>query len=80
MTKIIAGLVFAGALLAAPADKKPIPAEAKDPVCGMTVQTKAAEKTEYKGKTYYFCSKEEKTTFEKSPEKYVKEEGAKKKS
>jgi len=29
---------------------------AKDPVCGMNVNEKSATfKSEYKGKTYYFC-------------------------
>ena len=32
--------------------------QVRDPVCGMTVDpTKAAGKSEYQGKTYYFCSK-----------------------
>jgi YHS domain-containing protein len=30
-------------------------------------------KSEYKGKTYYFCSKECKDEFEKDTERYVKE-------
>ena len=44
----------------------------KDPVCGMQVneQTTGA-KSEYHGKTYYFCSPACKSTFEKSPEKYA---------
>jgi P-type Cu+ transporter len=47
--------------------------EVKDPVCSMTVNPKkAADKATYKGKTYYFCSKEDKELFMKSPEKYVK--------
>ncbi|HID95285.1 MAG TPA: YHS domain-containing protein [Candidatus Latescibacteria bacterium] len=46
---------------------------AKDPVCGMEVETcKAPAKTEYKGKTYYFCATGCKETFEKEPEKYTK--------
>jgi len=46
---------------------------AKDPVCGMEVDEKnAAAKTEYKGKTYYFCAHGCKEAFEKEPEKYVK--------
>lgn len=36
-------------------------------------ENKAAGKTEYKGKTYYFCSATCKTTFEKSPDKYAKQ-------
>jgi Cu+-exporting ATPase len=44
----------------------------KDVVCGMPVDPKsAAGKSEYKGKTYYFCSKGCKALFDKDPEKYV---------
>lgn len=44
----------------------------KDPVCGMDVDPKTAEaKSEYKGQTYYFCSKGCKVTFDKNPEKYA---------
>ena len=43
-----------------------------DPVCKMTVnEEKAAAKTEYKGKTYYFCAKICKEKFEKEPENYL---------
>ena len=43
-----------------------------DPVCKMTVDEKTAKfKSEYKGKTYYFCALGCKKTFEKNPEKYV---------
>lgn len=50
---------------------------AKDPVCGMDVnQETAAGKSEYKGKTYYFCSPGCKTAFDKDPEKYVSGETA----
>jgi YHS domain-containing protein len=49
---------------------------ATDPVCKMNVvEDKAAAKTEYKGKTYYFCATGCKEKFEKEPEKYVKETG-----
>ena len=45
---------------------------AKDPVCGMDVdEAKAADKSEYKGKTYYFCSSGCKKTFEANPETYA---------
>jgi YHS domain-containing protein len=44
----------------------------KDPVCGMDVDPKtAAGKTEYQGKTYYFCSPGCKKAFEKEPQKYA---------
>ena len=50
-----------------------IPDTAKDPVCGMTVKTAGAKYTlDYKGTTYYFCSEGCKTSFSKSPEKYLK--------
>jgi len=48
-----------------------------DPVCGMEVDpTTAKYKTEYKGKTYYFCSAHCKKVFEDNPEKYLKHTGS----
>jgi YHS domain-containing protein len=45
----------------------------KDPVCGMQVDsTKAAAKSEYQGKTYYFCCEGCKRKFDQNPERYVK--------
>lgn len=50
---------------------------AKDPVCGMEVDpAKAAAKTDYKGKTYYFCAPGCKIAFEKEPEKYLSQSDA----
>lgn len=43
----------------------------KDIVCGMMVDPQTAEKSEYKGQTYYFCSKGCKARFDKNPEKYI---------
>jgi Cu+-exporting ATPase len=44
----------------------------KDPVCGMSVDPKtAAGKSEYQGKTYYFCSLGCKKSFDSDPAKYV---------
>jgi YHS domain-containing protein len=46
---------------------------AEDPVCKMKVDEKAAPaKSEYQGKTYYFCAPGCKREFDKNPEKYVK--------
>jgi YHS domain-containing protein len=46
---------------------------AVDPVCGMTVDEKTAPaKSEYKGKTYYFCNPGCKKTFDANPAKFVK--------
>ena len=41
---------------------------AKDPVCGMMVDEKTATlKSDYNGKTYYFCAQSCKSTFDKNP-------------
>lgn len=46
----------------------------RDPVCGMMVDAKtAAGKSEYQGKTYYFCAPGCKAAFDKDPLRYVKE-------
>ena len=43
-----------------------------DPVCGMTVNPETAPAhTEYKDKTFYFCSPGCKIAFNKNPEKYL---------
>ena len=41
-------------------------------VCDMDVDTSTAPKSVYKGKTYYFCSRDHKELFESAPEKFVK--------
>lgn len=52
--------------------------KAVDPVCGMTVtKAKAAATFEYKGTTYYFCSKGCKDAFAKEPEKFLTKTAAK---
>ncbi len=44
----------------------------KDVVCGMQIDPEtAAGKSEYKGQTYYFCSKGCQAQFDKEPEKYI---------
>ncbi|MBU0557978.1 MAG: YHS domain-containing protein [Bacteroidetes bacterium] len=48
-----------------------------DPVCGMEIIPQSgtkAEKTDYKGKTYYFCSTSCKDKFIQAPVKYVKKD------
>lgn len=43
-----------------------------DPVCGMTIEDANAKgAAEYKGKKYYFCSKNCKEDFDRNPEKYI---------
>jgi YHS domain-containing protein len=47
-----------------------------DPVCGMEVDPdNAAGKSEYKGKTYYFCAPGCKRAFDQDPEKYLDNNG-----
>jgi len=82
---LLIGLVAASAVFAETPKKtteKPAQAQKQakeettpqvDLVCGMTVDPKTAEgKYVYKGKTYYFCSKDDQQEFAKAPEKYVK--------
>jgi Cu+-exporting ATPase len=45
---------------------------AVDPVCGMEVDpARAAGRSEYKGKTYFFCAPSCKTRFDREPQRYV---------
>jgi len=55
-------------------DKSPSPATAAkvvDPVCSMEVDPANAPSATYQGKTYYFCSEDDKAKFQKNPEQYV---------
>ena len=48
--------------------------QVKDPVCGMMIDDQTAKaKSDYQGKTYYFCVKEHKQIFDASPEKFAAE-------
>ncbi len=50
---------------------------AKDPVCNMECDEKTAvARSDYKGKTYYFCAPGCKKAFDQDPEKYVKSDEA----
>lgn len=42
-----------------------------DPVCRMSVQTKDAKSSVYRGTVYYFCSVEHRDQFEADPEHYL---------
>ena len=54
-----------------PAMKAAADGAIQDPVCGMEIDpAKAAGKSVYSGKTYYFCSKSCKEKFDKDPKKY----------
>lgn len=44
-----------------------------DPVCKMTIdEKKVAGKSDYKGRTYYFCGASCKAKFDANPSAYVK--------
>jgi YHS domain-containing protein len=46
---------------------------ATDPVCKMQIdESKAAGKSEYQGKTYYFCAVGCKNKFDENPQAYAK--------
>lgn len=48
------------------------PAQAKDPICGMAVNTaKARYKSEHQGSAFYFCCAGCKQAFDQQPEKYA---------
>lgn len=68
----LAAMLAASVAVAQDAKKEEKPKEAQDPVCGMMVDTKDAPKSDFKGKTYYFCSLDEKKEFDKAPSTYIK--------
>jgi Cu+-exporting ATPase len=46
--------------------------QVKDPVCGMMIEDHDAKaKSDYQGKTYYFCSEECKQSFDADPARYA---------
>ena len=40
-------------------------------VCGMDIDPKIAPKSVFKGATYYFCSEDDKKTFDAAPDKFI---------
>lgn len=67
----LVGLRASGALRWSAEKAPPMPLEAVDPVCGMTVQVAAARHTsEWNGRTLYFCAASCKASFDEHPEKY----------
>jgi YHS domain-containing protein len=65
--KASAGMMGSGTTSA----EKKSAAKVVDPVCGMEVEMANAPTTTYKGKTYYFCSEDDKAKFLKNPEQYA---------
>jgi Cu+-exporting ATPase len=65
-----AGLVTLGPAPSARTEEQP----AVDPVCGMKVQpSKSAGRSEYEGRTYYFCSPSCKSKFDRKPAQFLGE-------
>ena len=52
------------------ADKK-ASGKAVDPVCGMEIETAAAVTATHQGKTYYFCTEDNRAKFLKDPGRYT---------
>lgn len=48
---------------------------ARDPVCGMEVREDVPYRSEYGGRTYYFCCRGCKVEFDRNPRRYVEQEG-----
>jgi xanthine dehydrogenase accessory factor len=57
-----------------PVVAKPAPAEAIDPVCGMTVAMASGRPLRHSGADYYFCCAGCRQAFEKDPDAYIKKE------
>ena len=54
------------------AEQKAQPAMPTDPVCGMQIDpAKATAKSDYKGKTYYFCCNGCKKSFDANPDSFL---------
>lgn len=44
----------------------------RDPICGMNIdESAAAGRSEYQGRTYFFCSSACKTKFDQNPQQYA---------
>jgi len=65
-------LILAATSMTAFAQAKKAAEKARDPVCGIIVDKDPKLSANYKGETYYFCSKADMEKFKKEPEKYVK--------
>ena len=64
----------AAGALKRPATAAAAPAQAVDPVCGMTVATASVQPVQHDGTDYYFCCAGCRQAFEKDPDAYVKKE------
>ena len=65
----------AGDPSAAPASNEELrwvpPKKDVDPVCRETIETRSAKPSVYRGKVYYFCSRECREAFEAAPDIYA---------
>jgi YHS domain-containing protein len=69
---VILVLVVAVTAITVLAQGKKAPETAKDPVCGIMVNKDPNLSYNYKGETFYFCSKTDMEKFKKEPEFYLK--------
>jgi len=65
-------LILATTSMTAFAQAKKSSEKARDPVCGLMVDKDPNLSANYRGETYYFCSKADMEKFKKEPEKYVR--------
>jgi YHS domain-containing protein len=47
------------------------PERARDPVCGISVEKDPRLSTDYRGRTYFFCSNADREKFRQNPQKFV---------
>ncbi len=67
---VIVICVFSSSVISQTKTPPPKSQKAVDPVCGLTVEKVPELSFEYKGETYYFCSKADLDKFKKTPDKY----------
>jgi YHS domain-containing protein len=71
MTLATVGEAQRGGRVPTPANQQKVE-KARDPVCGLMVEKDPRLAAQYKGGTYYFCSRTDMEQFKKAPERYVK--------
>jgi len=69
---VVVIVIFIATSMTVFAQAKKAPEKAKDPVCGIMVDKDPNLSANYKGETFYFCSKADMEKFKKEPEKYTK--------
>ena len=65
-------VVLAATSMTVLSQAKKAPEKAKDPVCGIMVDKDPSLSANYRGETFYFCSKADMEKFRQEPERYVR--------